>query len=124
MNQSNNTEERIIRRNQLVADALQAAYTLAPSETVPAPESLVLYLYELKKKIIEIDPSWKFMSPYNDYIFRTLILLDALDVSESLDLETRKICLLICRETRDIKRFNPEWKFKVEEIINFLNSTS
>jgi len=124
MNQSNNTEERIIRRNQLVADALQAAYTLVPSETVPAPESLVLYLYELKKKIIETDPSWKFMSPYNDYIFRTLILLDALDVSESLDLEMRKICLLICRETRDIKRFNPEWKFKVEEIINFLNSTS
>lgn len=124
MNQSNNTEERIIRRNQLVADALQATYTLVPSETVPAPESLVLYLYELKKKIIEIDPSWKFMSPYNDYIFRTLILLDALDVSESLDLEMRKICLLICRETRDIKRFNPEWKFKVEEIINFLNSTS
>jgi len=124
MNQSNNTEEKIIHRNQLVADALQAIYTLVPSETVPAPESLVLYLYELKKKIIEIDPSWKFMNPYNDYIFRTLILLDALDVSESLDLEVRKICLLICRETRDIKRFNPEWKFKVEEIINFLNSTS
>ncbi len=124
MNQSNNTDEKAIRRNQLVADALQAIYTLVPSETVPAPESLVLNLYELKKKIIEIDPSWKFMSPYNDYIFRTLILLDALDVSESLDLEVRKICHLICRETRDIKRFNPEWKFKVEEIINFLNSTS
>ena len=124
MNQSNNIEEKIIHRNQLVADALQAIYTLVPSETVPAPESLVLYLYELKKKIVEIDPSWKFMNPYNDYIFRTLILLDALDVSESLDLEVRKICLLICRETRDIKRFNPEWKFKVEEIINFLNLTS
>jgi hypothetical protein len=124
MNQNNNTDERIIHRNQLVADALRAVYTLVPSETVPAPESLVLYLYELKKKIIEIDPNWKFMSPYNDYIFRTLILLDALDVSESLDLEMRKICQLICRETRDIKRFNPQWKFKVEEIINFLNSTS
>ncbi len=124
MNQGNNTDEKVTRRNQLVTDALQAIYTLVPSETIPAPESLVLYLYELKRKIIKIDPNWKFMNPYNDYIFRTLILLDALDVSESLDLEVRKICHLICRETRDIKRLDPEWKLETVKIINFLNSTS
>ena len=122
INQRNKIDEKLINRDELVIDVLQAINVLVPSEIVPAPESLILYLYELKKKIIELDPNWKFMNPHNDYIFRILILLDALDVSVAFNLEEhRKICHLICLETRDIGRIN---SFNTTSIVEFLNFTS
>ncbi len=125
INQRNKIDEKLINRDELVIDVLQAINVLVPSEIVPAPESLILYLYELKKKIIELDPNWKFMNPHNDYIFRILILLDALDISVAFNLEEhRKICHLICRETRDIRRINSLWKMNTTSIVEFLNLTS
>jgi hypothetical protein len=52
INQRNKIDEKLINRDELVIDVLQAINVLVPSEIVQAPESLILYLYELKKKIL------------------------------------------------------------------------
>ncbi len=66
---------------------------MTPMEIKTIPESVVFKLYQLKKRVKELDPSWEFNDPYNHYIFRILILLDALEVDEIFSLEKHgKIC--------------------------------
>ena len=112
-------------KRQLVTLMLQTIENFVPLETRPAPEGMAIYLYELKKEIIRQDPKFKFISSYNDYIFRVLTLLDYLDVSKEYDTESHgKTVHMICRETRDIKRIDPSWKINPTSIIEFINSTS
>jgi hypothetical protein len=67
----------------------------------------------------------KFISPYNDYIFRILTLLDYLDVSKEYDTEDHgKTVHMICRETRDVRRINSSWRMNIASIIEFLNSNN
>ena len=118
-------KEPLDNKRQLVTLMLQTIENFVPLETRPAPEGMAIYLYELKKEIIRQDPKFKFINPYNDYIFRILTLLDYLDVSKEYDTESHgKTVHLICRETRDIKRINPLWKINPTSIIEFINSTS
>ncbi len=119
------TNESLSNKRQLVTLMLQTIENFVPLETRPAPEGMAIYLYELKKEIIRQDPKFKFINPYNDYIFRILTLLDYLDVSKEYDTESHgKTIHLICRETRDIKRIDPSWKINPTSIIEFINSTS
>jgi hypothetical protein len=84
-------------KKKLVKEILQTIETLAPTEVKAVPESMVSNLYNLKKRIIELDPKWEFNDPYSDYVFRILILLDALRVDEAFDPEKHgKICHMIC----------------------------
>jgi len=118
-------KEPLDNKRQLVTLILQTIENFVPLETRPAPEGMAIYLYELKKEIIRQDPKFKFINPYNDYIFRILTLLDYLDVSKEYDTESHgKTVHLICRETRDIKRIDPLWKINPTSIIEFINSTS
>ncbi len=55
---------------ELVKEILQIIDTLAPKEIKTIPESVVFKLYQLKKRVKELDPSWEFNDPYNHYIFR------------------------------------------------------
>jgi hypothetical protein len=88
------------------------------------PESVVLKLYQLKKRVKELDPSWEFNDPYNHYIFRILILLDALEVDETFSLEKHgKICQMMHREVRDIRRINSSWRMNTSLVVEFINST-
>jgi hypothetical protein len=88
------------------------------------PESVVLRLYQLKKRVKELDPSWEFNDPYNHYIFRILILLDALEVDETFSLEKHgKICQMMHREVRDIRRINSSWRMNTSLVVEFINST-
>jgi len=117
--------ESLDNKRQLVTLMLQTIENFIPSETRPAPEGMAIYLYELKKEIIRQDSKFKFINPYNDYIFRILTLLDYLDVSKEYDTESHgKTVHMICRETRDIKRIDPSWKINPTSIIEFINSTS
>jgi hypothetical protein len=119
------TKESLDNKRQLVTLMLQTIENFVPLETRPAPEGMAIYLYELKKEIIRQDPKFKFLNPYNDYIFRILTLLDYLDVSKEYDTESHgKTVHMICRETRDIKRIDPSWKINPTLIIEFINSTS
>jgi hypothetical protein len=119
------TSESLNNKKQLITLMLQTIENFVPLETRPAPEGMAIYLYELKKEIIRQDPKFKFINSYNDYIFRTLTLLDYLDVSKEYDTENHgKTIHMICRETRDIKRMNPLWKMDKTTVIEFINSTS
>jgi len=119
------TNESLDNKRQLVTLMLQTIENFVPLETKPAPEGMAIYLYELKKEIIRQDSKFKFINPYNDYIFRVLTLLDYLDVSKEYDTESHgKTVHMICRETRDIKRIDPSWKINPTSIIEFINSTS
>ena len=128
MDQNSKTIEEVpitknLLKRQLVANILKAVDTLVPSEVKPVPENMIVILYNMKKKIIELDPNWEFNNPYNNYIFRLLILMDALNVNETFNLERHgKICHMLCRETRDIRRKNPLWKMDTSLIIEFINS--
>ncbi len=116
------TSESLDKKKQLITLMLQ---NFVPSEPRPAPEAMAIYLYELKKEIIKHDPEFKFINSYNDYIFRTLSLLDYLDVSKEYDTEDHvKTIRMICRETRDIRRIDPLWKMDKISVIEFINSTS
>ncbi len=118
------TNESLDNKRQLVTLMLQTIENFVPLETRPAPEGMAIYLYELKKEIIRQDPEFKFINPYNDYIFRVLTLLDYLDVSNEYDTESHgKTIHMICRETRDIKRIDPLWKINPTSVIEFINST-
>ena len=115
--------ESLDNKRQLVTLMLQTIENFVPLETRPAPEGMAIYLYELKKEIIRQDPKFKFINPYNDYIFRILTLLDYLDVSKEYDTEDHgKTIHMICRETRDIRRINSSWRMNIASIIEFLNS--
>jgi hypothetical protein len=119
------TSESLDNKKQLITLMLQTIENFVPLETRPEPEGMAIYLYELKKEIIRQDPEFKFINSYNDYIFRTLTLLDYLDVSKEYDTEDHgKTIHMICRETRDIKRINPLWKMDKTSVIEFINSTS
>ena len=109
---------------ELVKEILQIIDTLTPMEIKTIPESVVLKLYQLKKRVKELDPSWEFNDPYNHYIFRILILLDALEVDETFSLEKHgKICQMMHREVRDIRRINPSWRMNTSLVVEFINST-
>ena len=109
---------------ELVKEILQIVDTLAPMEIKTIPESVVFKLYQLKKRVKELDPSWEFNDPYNHYIFRILILLDALEVEETFSLEKHgKICQMIHREVRDIRRINSSWRMNTSLVIEFIKST-
>ena len=109
---------------ELVKEILQLIDTLKPMEIKTIPESVVLRLYQLKKRVKELDPSWEFNDPYNHYIFRILILLDALEVDEAFSLERHgKICQMIHREVRDIRRINSSWRMNTSLVVEFINST-
>jgi hypothetical protein len=109
---------------ELVKEILQIIDTLTPMEIKIIPESVVLKLYQLKKRVKELDPSWEFNDPYNHYIFRILILLDALEVDETFSLEKHgKICQMMHREVRDIRRINSLWRMDTSLVVEFINST-
>jgi hypothetical protein len=109
---------------ELVKEILQIIDTLAPMEIKTIPESVVFKLYQLKKRVKELDPSWEFNDPYNHYIFRILILLDALEVDETFSLEKHgKICQMMHREVRDIRRINSSWRMNTSLVIEFIKST-
>jgi hypothetical protein len=109
---------------ELVKEILQIIDTLRPMEIKIIPESVVLKLYQLKKRVKELDPSWEFNDPYNHYIFRILILLDALEVDETFSLEKHgKICQMMHREVRDIRRINSSWRMNTSLVVEFINST-
>ena len=109
---------------ELVKEILQVIDTLTPMEIKTIPESVVLRLYQLKKRVKELDPSWEFNDPYNHYIFRILILLDALEVDETFSLEKHgKICQMMHREVRDIRRINSSWRMNTNLVVEFINST-
>jgi len=109
---------------QLVKEILQIIDTLTPMEIKTIPESVVLRLYQLKKRVKELDPSWEFNDPYNHYIFRILILLDALEVDETFSLEKHgKICQMMHREVRDIRRINSLWRMDTSLVVEFISST-
>ena len=111
-------------RIELVKEILQIVDTLTPMEIKTIPESVVFKLYQLKKRVKELDPSWEFNDPYNHYIFRILILLDALEVDETFSLEKHgKICQMMHREVRDIRRTNPLWRMDTSLVVEFINST-
>jgi hypothetical protein len=119
------TNESLDNKRQLVTLMLQTIENFVPLETRPAPEGMAIYLYELKKEIIRQDPKFKFINPYNDYIFRILTLLDYLDVSKEYDTEDHgKTIHMVCRETRDVRRINPSWRMNIASIIEFLNSNN
>ncbi len=85
---------------------------------------MVFKLYQLKKRVKELDPSWEFNDPYNHYMFRILILLDALEVDETFSLEKHgKICQMMHREVRDIRRINSSWRMNTSFVIEFIKST-
>ena len=109
---------------ELVKEILQIIDTLTPMEIKTIPESVVLRLYQLKKRVKELDPSWEFNDPYNHYIFRILILLDALEVDETFSLEKHgKICQMMHREVRDIRRINSFWRMDTSLVVEFISST-
>jgi hypothetical protein len=109
---------------ELVKEILQVIDTLTPMEIKTIPESVVLKLYQLKKRVKELDPSWEFNDPYNHYIFRILILLDALEVDETFSLEKHgKICQMMHREVRDIRRINSLWRMNTSLVVEFINSS-
>jgi len=111
-------------KTELVKEILQIIDTLTPMEIKIIPESVVLKLYQLKKRVKELDPSWEFNDPYNHYIFRILILLDALEVDETFNLEKHgKICQMMHREVRDIRRINSLWRMNTSLVVEFINST-
>ena len=109
---------------ELVKEILQIIDTLTPMEIKTIPESVVLRLYQLKKRVKELDPSWEFNDPYNHYIFRILILLDALEVDETFSLEKHgKICQMMHREVRDIRRINSLWRMDTSLVVEFISPT-
>jgi hypothetical protein len=109
---------------ELFKEILQIIDTLTPMEIKTIPESVVFKLYQLKKRVKELDPSWEFNDPYNHYIFRILILLDALEVDETFSLEKHgKICQMMHREVRDIRRINSLWRMDTSLVVEFINST-
>jgi hypothetical protein len=109
---------------ELIKEILQIIDTLTPMEVKTIPENVVLKLYQLKKRVKELDPSWEFNDPYNHYIFRILILLDALEVDETFSLEKHgKICQMMHREVRDIRRINSSWRMNTSLVVEFINST-
>jgi hypothetical protein len=53
-----------------------------------------------------------------------LILLDALEVDETFSLEKHgKICQMMHREVRDIRRINSSWRMNTSLVVEFINST-
>ena len=101
-----------VTKDQLSISLIQLVDELAPLDPGTMFQDIAVEIYELKKKIMEIDSEFKFRYCYNNHIFRILNLLDLIDTSKPLCCEHRirqeKICQMMHKETKYIRQFNPE----------------
>jgi hypothetical protein len=94
---------------------------LPPGTTL---DSIVVKFYQLKKKIMNFDPDWKFMTSDIRYIADILPLLDAISIESEKHIPDVTRCVKICQRlyhtTRIKKKDNSLCDLDVERLVDFL----
>jgi hypothetical protein len=113
-----------IDKKQLIKKIIQEVNDLFPLPPGTTLDSIVVKFYQLKKKIMNFDPDWKFMTSDIRYIADILPLLDAINIESEKHIPdvTRcvKICMSLYHETRIKKKENPLWNLDKERLVDFL----
>ena len=117
-------KDNSIDKKQLIKKIIQEVNDLFPLPPGTTLDSIVVKFYQLKKKIMNFDPDWKFMTSDIRYIADILPLLDAISIESEKHIPDVTRCVKICQglyhATRIRKKENPLWNFDVEKLVDFL----
>ena len=111
-------KDNSIDKKQLIKKIIQEVNDLFPLPPGTTLDSIVVKFYQLKKKIMNFDPDWKFMTSDIRYIADILPLLDAISIESEKHIPdvTRcvKVCMGLYHDTRIRKKQDPLWNLDVE----------
>ena len=117
-------KDNSIDKKQLIKKIIQEVNDLFPLPPGTTLDSIVVKFYQLKKKIMNFDPDWKFMTSDIRYIADILPLLDAISIESEKHIPdvTRcvKVCMGLYHDTRRRKTEDPLWNLDVESLVEFL----
>ena len=75
-------------------------------------------IYELKQKIIQIDPDWKILNSFHLKKYKVLMLIDKINVKEEYNsVANEETYQQLFNEIETTKRTNPTWQLGKELII-------
>jgi hypothetical protein len=113
-----------IDKKQLIKKIIQEVNDLFPLPPGTTLDSIVVKFYQLKKKIMNFDPDWKFMTSDIRYIADILPLLDAISIESEKHIPDVTRCVKICQRlyhtTRIKKKDNSLCDLDVERLVDFL----
>jgi hypothetical protein len=113
-----------IDKKQLIKKIIQEVNDLFPLPPGTTLDSIVVKFYQLKKKIMNFDPDWKFMTSDIRYIADILPLLDAINIESEKHIPDVTRCVKICQRlyhtTRIKKKDNSLCDLDVERLVGFL----
>ena len=117
-------KDNSIDKKQLIKKIIQEVNDLFPLPPGTTLDSIVVKFYQLKKKIMNFDPDWKFMTSDIRYIADILPLLDAINIESEKHIPDVTRCVKICQRlyhtTRIKKKDNSLCDLDVERLVDFL----
>jgi hypothetical protein len=112
-------------KEKLIRNLFQAVDMLDLTESKETISQAANRLYNLKREIIKVDPTWRVRDPYNYYIHRILSLLDGIDTRENPNVHNNiELYLKLLHETKIMRKTDRYWRLNVHRLVNFLRETS
>ena len=88
-------------KERLLRNLFQAIDMLDCTESKETIAQAAIRIYDLKREIIKVDPTWRVREPYNYYVHRILSLLDGVNTRENPNIQNNKeLHLKLLHETK------------------------
>jgi hypothetical protein len=112
-------------KEKLIRNLFQAIDNLDSTESKETISQAAIRIYNLKREIVKVDPTWRVRDPYNYYVHRILSLLDGIDTRENPNVHNnQELYLKLFHETRMIRKTNQSWRLNVHRLVEFMTETS
>lgn len=112
-------------KERLLRNLFQAIDMLDCTESKETIAQAAIIMYDLKREIIKVDPTWRVREPYNYYVHRILSLLDGVNTRENPNIQNNKeLHLKLLHETKINRKIDPSWRLNVPRLVSFLKETS
>ena len=112
-------------KEKLLRNLFQAIDMLDCTESKETIAQAAIRIYDLKREILKVDPTWRVREPYNYYVHRILSLLDGVNTRENPNIQNNKeLHLKLLHETKINRKIDPSWRLNVPRLVSFLKENS
>ena len=112
-------------KERLLRNLFQAIDMLDCTESKETIAQAAIRIYDLKREIVKVDPTWRVREPFNYYVHRILSLLDGVNTRENPNIQNNKeLHLKLLHETKINRKIDPSWRLNVPRLVSFLKETS
>ena len=107
-------------KERLLRNLFQAIDMLDCTESKETIAQAAIRIYDLKREIIKVDPTWRVREPYNYYVHRILSLLDGVNTRENPNIQNNKeLHLKLLHETKINRKIDPLWRLNAPKLVSF-----